>query len=304
MFQLPPGMNYKQFQAAGFPGYKSDAMPFNAQHPNAQSIPGYASDGRGGYTNAAGGSVRQSSRYGNAQPEAPSIPRYDQAQPMQPQGRGTPYPGGSAGALAPDAAPGTRDTPGPGSQHWYGDDWRPSPTLKKLIDQNRWQPDLTGIKTAGNAYAHGTPQSQPSQPTTPTIQKYGSPDQQPVGPDGGPWRTGGRLPRPDQMGQHIYQPSYGGSPQGLPPGENFSPFGGSPFSDSWVKQPRNDMFGGGQYTNGQGQGFMGSMSFAPGTPASYQNQAYGNWANSQGYFQPPSPGTPYGVLTRLQSPPR
>jgi hypothetical protein len=37
------------------------------------------------------------------------------------------------------------------------------------------------------------------------------------------------------------------------------------------------------------------MSFAPGTPASYQNQAYGNWANSQGYFQPPSQGTPYGA---------
>lgn len=182
---------------------------------------------------------------------APSIPRYDQAQPMQPSSPGTPY-----GAYTP----------------------------QQPFDQNRWQ---MGGRPAD------TPQLQPSQPTTPTIQQYGSPDQQPMGPDGGPWRTGGRLPRPDQMGQHMYQPSYGGSPQGLPPGGNFSPFGGSPFSDSWVKQPRNDMFGGGQYTNGQGQGFMGSMSFAPGTPASYQNQAYGNWANSQGYFQPPSPGTPY-----------
>jgi hypothetical protein len=89
------------------------------------------------------------------------------------------------------------------------------------------------------------------------------------------------------MGQSFNQPSFNGGTWGSQPGGNFSPFGGSPFSDSWVKQPRNDMFGGGQYTNGQGQGFMGSMSFAPGTPASYQNQAYGNWANSQGYFQQP-----------------
>lgn len=40
------------------------------------------------------------------------------------------------------------------------------------------------------------------------------------------------------------------------------------------------------YVNQQGQAFQGSMSFAPGTPQSYQNQAYGNFANQQGYYQP------------------
>lgn len=44
------------------------------------------------------------------------------------------------------------------------------------------------------------------------------------------------------------------------------------------------------YVNQQGQAFQGSMSFAPGTPQSYQNQAYGNFANQQGYYQPPSQG--------------
>lgn len=47
------------------------------------------------------------------------------------------------------------------------------------------------------------------------------------------------------------------------------------------------------FVNQQGQQFAGSMSFAPGTPQSYQDQAYGNFANQQGYFQPPSQGTPY-----------
>jgi hypothetical protein len=56
-------------------------------------------------------------------------------------------------------------------------------------------------------------------------------------------------------------------------------------------------FGGGPYTNGQGQEFTASVSFAPGLSDAYRNQAYGNWANSQGYFQQPSPGTPYGAYT-------
>lgn len=54
------------------------------------------------------------------------------------------------------------------------------------------------------------------------------------------------------------------------------------------------------YTNAQGQGFAGTMSFAPGTPVEYQNQAYGQFAGSQGYYPgsarpvpPPPQGTPY-----------
>jgi hypothetical protein len=40
------------------------------------------------------------------------------------------------------------------------------------------------------------------------------------------------------------------------------------------------------YANQQGQQFRGTMSFAPGTSQAYQNQAYGNYANQQGYYQP------------------
>ena len=59
----------------------------------------------------------------------------------------------------------------------------------------------------------------------------------------------------------------------------------------------NDVFtpltsGQSPYTNSQGQGFMGSMSFAPNTPVSYQNQAYGKFANSQGYYQQPQQQAP------------
>lgn len=40
------------------------------------------------------------------------------------------------------------------------------------------------------------------------------------------------------------------------------------------------------FVNPQGQQFQGTMSFAPGTSQAYQNQAYGNYANQQGYYQP------------------
>jgi len=43
------------------------------------------------------------------------------------------------------------------------------------------------------------------------------------------------------------------------------------------------------YVNQQGQQFQDTMSFAPGTSQAYQNQAYGNYANQQGYYQPPQP---------------
>lgn len=42
------------------------------------------------------------------------------------------------------------------------------------------------------------------------------------------------------------------------------------------------------FVNSRGNAFQGSMSFEPGTSQQYQNQAYGNWANGQGYYQQPS----------------
>lgn len=52
------------------------------------------------------------------------------------------------------------------------------------------------------------------------------------------------------------------------------------------------------YVNNQGQQFAGTMSFAPGTSDAYRNQAFGNWANSQGYYKQPSQvtGDPRGAL--------
>jgi len=46
------------------------------------------------------------------------------------------------------------------------------------------------------------------------------------------------------------------------------------------------------FVNQQGQQFQGTMSFAPGTSQAYQNQAYGNYANQQGYYQPQQQGSP------------
>ena len=40
------------------------------------------------------------------------------------------------------------------------------------------------------------------------------------------------------------------------------------------------------FVNNQGQKFTGTMSFAPGTPQEYQNQAYTNYANKNGFYQP------------------
>lgn len=40
------------------------------------------------------------------------------------------------------------------------------------------------------------------------------------------------------------------------------------------------------YVNQSGQQFSGTQSYAPGTSEQYQNEAYGGWANSQGYSQP------------------
>lgn len=40
------------------------------------------------------------------------------------------------------------------------------------------------------------------------------------------------------------------------------------------------------YVNNQGQQFTGTMSFAPGTSDQYRQQAYGGFANSQGYSMP------------------
>lgn len=153
MFQLPPGMNYKQFQAAGMPGYKSDVLPYK-EGGYINSAGGSVSGGRhplppvnivsrtadGGYINDRGGSVRggrqplpsvnkntapaapkpqtgiwggknmtyeglvgegyhpdrakeimaEQQKFFPAQ-QTPSMPRYDQAQPVQQPSQGTPY---------------------------------------------------------------------------------------------------------------------------------------------------------------------------------------------------------------------
>jgi hypothetical protein len=46
------------------------------------------------------------------------------------------------------------------------------------------------------------------------------------------------------------------------------------------------------FVNQQGQQFQDTMSFAPGTSQAYQNQAYGNYANQQGYYQPQGAAPP------------
>jgi hypothetical protein len=55
------------------------------------------------------------------------------------------------------------------------------------------------------------------------------------------------------------------------------------------------------FVNQQGQQFQDTMSFAPGTSQAYQNQAYGNYANQQGYYQPQSPAMTQQAQASLPS---
>lgn len=101
MFQLPPGMSYKQFQAAGMPGYKSDALPYKEggyindrggsvrggrQPPPPVNV--VSRTPNGGYINDRGGYTGPS---GSRNTAPPPMPRYDQAQPVQQPSQGTPY---------------------------------------------------------------------------------------------------------------------------------------------------------------------------------------------------------------------
>jgi hypothetical protein len=147
-------------------------------------------------------------------------------------------------------------------------------TPQQPFDQNRWRTDLTGTGPAGDGfhYADGTPIR---------MEKKSA------------WQYADGTPKRMEQLKRMEQQSAPTDPKYNHPGQQ--PWSGSPMGgplDNGIKS-----FGGGQYTNGQGQGFMGSMSFAPGTSDAYRNQAYGNWANSQGYFQQPSQGTPYGADT-------
>jgi len=62
--------------------------------------------------------------------------------------------------------------------------------------------------------------------------------------------------------------------------------GGDPFT---FAQPQVTPYQ--PFVNQQGQQFQDTISFAPGTSQAYQNQAYGNYANEQGYYQPQSPAS-------------
>ena len=77
-----------------------------------------------------------------------------------------------------------------------------------------------------------------------------------------------------QFGGSAYQPpgNFGGFEAGMM--QQFAP-----------NQPPTP----GQYVNQQGEVFTGSMSFAPGTPQEYRDQAYGQYANRQGFFLQPVP---------------
>jgi hypothetical protein len=63
-----------------------------------------------------------------------------------------------------------------------------------------------------------------------------------------------------------------------------------PLTDDLEPNPAYRPAGQGQspFVNAQGDLFAGSMSFAPGTPEDYRTQAYGNFANRNGYYQQPA----------------
>lgn len=119
-----------------------------------------------------------------------------------------------------------------------------------------------------------------------------------------------KMPYTDSMQRN---PAFAGSPLGL--GQQQSPTQGAINAPKSPATPAIDMTayrpGVAQpippqsqgtpyqpYVNNQGQQFAGTMSFAPGTSDAYRNQAFGNWANSQGYYKQPSQvtGDPRGAL--------
>ena len=107
-----------------------------------------------------------------------------------------------------------------------------------------------------------------------------------------------------------------GRAQPMPPPSQGTPYGGNVFQGNLGRQPAGPIFHGiyapgtditklqftdtmqpnpayrpqvtpyQPFVNQQGQQFQGTMSFEPGTSQAYQNQAYGNYANQQGYYQP------------------
>ena len=101
-----------------------------------------------------------------------------------------------------------------------------------------------------------------------------------------------KLPFTDTMQPNpaYRQPA---APPGWSPSNDFGtprPDGGalwgSPAGKAQPIQPASQGTSYQPFVNQQGQQFQGTMSFAPGTSQAYQNQAYGNYANQQGYYQP------------------
>lgn len=121
---------------------------------------------------------------------------------------------------------------------------------------------------------------------------------QPGMPQGSPWMNYGQAAQ--QAGLGAPQANYAdsmigrlnqsfGGPAAPQMGMSDNPFLGQGLGYPSVQPQPQPASPYQPFLNNQGQEFTGSMSFAPGTPDGYRNQAYGNFANQGGFYQPPAP---------------
>lgn len=299
MFQMPPGMSYKQFQAAGMPGYKSDALPYK-EGGYINSAGGSVSGGRhplppvnivartadGGYINDRGGSVRggrqplpsvnkntapaapkpqtgirggknmtyeglvgegyhpdrakeimaEQQKFFPAQP-TPSMPRYDQAQPVQQSSQGTPYGAFDQGRWQmgnqppapkqPTSPPPAQPTPGVTNYGTGGGLPTQEQTMQREIAdyQRRYQSQQQSDSLKQQLDYWKNMFGNPAQPTMAPPQKQAWGDAVPFNGQQGSWNGG------QQFGQ--------------------MPQGGNPmFAGGWPSATRTPSFGGGQQFGG------------------------------------------------------
>lgn len=281
MFQMPPGMGYKQFQAAGMPGYKSDIY----QPPAAN-----------GERNAAGGSVYQPSRFGKT---APSMPRYDQAQPVQQPSQGTPYGAFDQGRWQmgnqppapkqPTSPPTAPPTPGVKNYGTGGAFPTPEQMMQQEIDayQKRYQREQSRNSLKQQLDYWKNMFDKPAKPTM-------APPQQQGFEDG--WNMIGQPPAPPTMtppqkrewGDVVLFNGQQGAWNG---GQQFGQMpqaGNSMFAGGWPDATRTPAFGGfGQPTFGGGRQLEQFGGFNPRQqPQSFPGaqQPFANGGTPQGFL--------------------
>jgi hypothetical protein len=197
----------------------------------------------------------------------PSRPSPGQANPIAPKSQGTPYQ-----AYAPQAAPRQTATGNPQGAYAAAPANQRPPDFQMGVAQTPWGQSMDPF-VERNAFINQINQQRMQN--------------QLAFNTGGPTNPAAGLTPGLNYQQAMQQAGLGNGAPSMSPN----------YGDSMISR-LNQAFGApaGQqpnsfqpFVNNQGQKFTGTMSFAPGTPQEYQNQAYTNYANKNGFYQPTGP---------------